>query len=154
MDGQKAKKIYEDLKQDAAYNDFGIIFNDKKQQLFIKKWPWKNCEVHHYSDIVTAMFNEGNTSVDKGHPYAGAVVGNLLTGSFAGGLAGAMIGQQTSGKKVRYYNRPSVNFLFYDGTECVQYLLKSHLRANSFSGRTFFQRMSALEEKVEEVTNP
>lgn len=149
MDRKEAKRLYKSLKKDASFDGFDLVFNDKKKLLFLKEKHWQNCRLYHYSDIIWDQWFTKETTVDKGHPYLGAVAGNMATGTFGGGFAGALAGQAMSGKRVPYTVNPTVEIDFKDGYECKRRIWSGRLKTNGFLGWLTEKEMEALSEQLD-----
>lgn len=149
MDRKEAKKLYKSLKKDASFDGFDLVFNDKKKLLFLKEKHWQDCRLYHYSDIIWDQWFTKETTVDKGHPYLGAVAGNMATGTFGGGFAGALAGQAMPGKKVPYIVDPYLKITFKDKYECERHIWRGRLKANGFLGWLFEQEREALNEQLD-----
>lgn len=127
---------------------FGLVFDDEQKILFIKKWPWKNCQVHKYSEISGDHWYENNGVINKGHPYLGAIAGNAI-GGFGTGMAGAMIGQQMPGREVEYLFNPTVDIWFKNGSYYTCQLAPGKTKKNSLSGRLLRDEMEKLAELLD-----
>lgn len=149
MDAREAKKEYQDIKTHADFDDYGLIFCDKWEKLFIKKLLWSQCKEYHYSDIEYATMIEDNRTVDKGHPIAGSIIGNAATGTFGGGFAGALIGQQMGGNEKEYYYYPRIVIQFKDGYKFYKCIYHGELNANSLTGRMFKKSFQQISDQLD-----
>lgn len=149
MNAQKAKNEYQTIKEHADFADYGLIFCDKCKKLFIKKLFWSQCRVYRYSDIEYAGMIEDERTIDKGHPVAGSIIGNAVTGTFSGGFAGALIGQQMGGNNKEYYYYPRIVIQFKDGYKFYKCIYHGKLKANSLTGRMFKQSFQQISDQLD-----
>ena len=148
MDAKEKKSLYYSLKQDASYNGWGLLFNDKQQILFIKKFRWRDCLVYKYSDIFETYWSEKDGTINKGHPILGAMAGNAV-GGFSAGFMGALWGQQMPGKKIPYIESPSVTIAFKDGSEYKCQFYNGLMKTNGIRGAIFRKSMEKLSDQFD-----
>ncbi|WP_394268010.1 hypothetical protein [Limosilactobacillus vaginalis] len=148
MDKIKAKELYKEMKQDASFNGYGLVFNDKKQKLFIKLHPWEDCRVYNYRDIMNDTWFLKPGSYNQGHPWLGAYAGSAMSHNVSGGIMGALMGSRIPGKKVTYTTNPRVNISFRDGFDITIVLGHGLIKDRSIRGRSIKEVIKILQAQL------
>ncbi|WP_295731873.1 hypothetical protein [uncultured Limosilactobacillus sp.] len=150
MDKSEAKELYHAVRNGASFIGNRIIFNDDKQMIFIKHLLWSKCRMYHYSDIETDYIYQQSGTINKGHPYFGAIAGRTLTnGSFMGGMVGAIAGQNTPGKQQNYVVDPMLVMVFKDGYQYQEILDHGVIKDHTIYGWLNQQYTQKLQDQLD-----
>lgn len=150
MKYREAKQLYKEFKKNATFSRLDFYFDDKKQQLFVKGSPITESRLFNYSNLWWDQWDDKTVTINKGHPYVGAVVGNAIAG-FGGGFLGALAGQQAQGKHVRYVTGPTVTLNLRDGEMYTHLLIEGKVNRDSFLGREYQKQIDELQDKFSQV---
>ena len=153
MDKKKSKDLYKYFKENANYASLGLYFDDRNKQFFAKEPRWEDCRLVDYDDVASTLWHEDTKTINKGHPIIGSIIGNTI-GGFAAGMAGAIIGQQTDGKKQTYIVGPTVDFMLCESQDFTHVLLSSSTNQSSFIGKEYKKQAVELQDKLARITSP